>query len=393
MTTTEEVPFLGSQRPLVGKLNEMIRGARAIGPVVKVRTLAGAEGWLVTRYAELKQLLADERLGASHRDPANRARYLDNPLFDMGILSDDAAVAAGIHHRLRAALTPHFVAKRMLALRPKISARVDAVLDGVIAQGSPADLHSAVSLPVSFLVLCDLLGLPDPEGFMAMLSTAGDVVDSENAEGGQLALFDYLLELVRTKRADPGDDLISALCAGDTDDDFVSKVVAITAFSYLVTPKNLSAGIALFAEYPDQRRLVIDDPSLLPRAVEEVVRMSKTSESCQPRYASADIDIAGVTIRTGDLVLCDHYAAGFDDRVFDDAERFDVTRSPNPHIAFSHGSWYCIGAPLARLEIQEVLAGLFRRMPDYRLAVPLAEIPVITDLQLGGGIAALPVAW
>ncbi|WP_146174888.1 cytochrome P450 [Umezawaea tangerina] len=371
----------------------MIRDARAIGPVVKVRTLAGDEAWLVTRYAELKQLLVDDRLGASHKDPAHRARYLDNPLFDMGILSDDPAVAAEIHGRMRSALTPHFSAKRMMALRPRIAETTNRLLDGIIAKGSSAELHGELSLPVSFLVLCDLLGLPDPDKFMMMLSTAGDVVDSEKAEGGRLVLFDHLLELVGYKHANPGDDLISALCAAGIDDDFITKLIAITSFSYLVTPKNLSAGIALFAEHPDQRALVVKDPSLLPGAVEEVVRMSKTSESCQPRYAHADIDIAGVTIKAGELVLCDHYAAGFDDRVFDAPERFDVTRSPNPHIAFSYGSWYCIGAPLARMEMQEVYAALFTRLPDYRLAVPIDRIPMINDLQLGGGIAAVPVEW
>ncbi|MCS7484855.1 cytochrome P450 [Umezawaea endophytica] len=371
----------------------MIRDARAIGPVVKVRTLAGDEAWLVTRYAELKQLLVDDRLGASHKDPAHRARYLDNPLFDMGVLSDDPAVAAEIHSRMRTSLTPHFSAKRMNALRPRIVEMTNQLLDGIIAKGSSAELHGELSLPVSFLVLCDLLGLPDPDGFMTMLSTAGDVVDSEKAEGGRLVLFDHLLELVAYKHANPGDDLISALCAAGIDDDFVTKLIAITSFSYLVTPKNLSAGIALFAEHPDQRDLVVKDPSLMAGAVEEVVRMSKTSESCQPRYAHADIDIAGVTIKAGELVLCDHYAAGFDDLVFDAPERFDITRSPNPHIGFSYGSWYCIGAPLARIEMQEVYSALFTRLPDYRLAVPINQIPMINDLQLGGGIAAVPVEW
>ncbi|PWW63416.1 cytochrome P450 [Actinokineospora spheciospongiae] len=393
MTTTKDLPWLGAQRPVIGRLNSMIREARDLGPVVKVRTLAGDEAWLVTRYAELRQLLLDDRLGASHKDTANRPRYLDNPLFDMGVLSDDPAVAAQIHTRMRTSLTPHFSAKRMKALQAGIVERVNELLDGILATGSPADLHRQLSVPVSFLVLCDLLGLPDPERFMVMLSTAGDVADSDKAEGGQLVLFDYLLELVRYKKATPGDDLISALCEAGIDDDFVTKLIAITSFSYLVTPKNLSAGIALFAEHPEQRELVIADPDLMAGAVEEVVRMSKTSESCQPRYASADIDIAGVTIRTGDLVLSDHYAAGFDDLVFEFPERFDVTRSPNPHMAFSYGSWYCIGAPLARLEIREVLSALFTRIPDYRLAVPIDDIPMISDLQLGGGIAELPVAW
>jgi cytochrome P450 monooxygenase len=393
MAATEAMPSLESQRPVVGRLNSLMRDLREVGPVAKVRTMTGDEAWLVTRYAELKQLLADDRLGMSHHDSANRPRYLDNPLFDMGILSDDPAVANEIHMRMRKSLTPHFSAKRMAALREKVAERTSGMLDAIIAQGPPADLHSQLSLPLSFFVLCDLLGLPDPQTFMRMLSNAGTVADSDQAVSGQTALFDYLFELIDHKRANPGEDLISALCEAGIDDDFITKLLAITSFSYLVTPKNLSAGIALFAENPEQRALVIKNPDLMVNAVEEVVRLSKTGESCQPRYANQDIDIAGITIRTGDLVLCDHYGPNFDDQIFDEPERFDVTRSPNPHLAFGYGMWYCIGAPLARLELQEVFSALFTRIPDYRLDVPLDGIPMIADLQLGGGIAQMPVTW
>lgn len=393
MTATENLPFLGSQQPVVGRLNNLMRELRDTGPVAKVRTLAGDEAWLVTRYAELKQLLQDDRLGSSHPDAENRAKYLDNPLFDMAVSSEDPAVAAELHGRMRAALTPHFSAKRMAALRDRVAARVSDMLDEIIEQGPPADLHGRLALPLSFQVLCDLLGLPDPGKFLQMLSSAGDVADSANAQGGQVALFDYVHELIALKRASPGEDLISALCATGINDPFIVKLVAVTSFSYLVTPKNLSAGIALFAENPDQRDLVLRNPKLMSNAVEEVVRMSKTGESCVPRYANEDIAIAGITIRAGDLVLCDHYAAGFDDRVFDHPERFDVTRSPNPHLGFSHGMSYCIGAPLARLELQEVYAALFERLPGLRLDVPIEDIPMIDSLQLGGGLAELPMTW
>jgi cytochrome P450 monooxygenase len=138
---------------------------------------------------------------------------------------------------------------------------------------------------------------------------------------------------------------------------------------------------------------VAADPDLLRTAVEEVLRMGKTGESLLPRYAREDIDIAGVTIRAGDLVLCDHYSASYDDRVFADPDRFDVSRSPNPHPAFSHGSWYCVGAPLARVELTEVYRALLARLPGLRLEIPLAEINLAATNQLGGGIAELPVTW
>lgn len=121
--------------------------------------------------------------------------------------------------------------------------------------------------------------------------------------------------------------------------------------------------------------------------------MGKVGESFVPRYASEDIEISGVTIKTGDLVLCDHFSASLDDRVFPEPEQFDVTRSPNPHIAFSHGTWFCIGAPLARMEIQEVFPALVSRMPAMRLMVPLEELRVGATEHLAEVIGSLPVTW
>jgi cytochrome P450 monooxygenase len=164
------------------------------------------------------------------------------------------------------------------------------------------------------------------------------------------------------------------------------------SISYQVTPNNISAGIALFALNPDQWRLLAEDAELMSQAIEEVLRMGKVSESFVPRYASEDFEFGGVTIRTGDLVLCDHYTAGFDERVFDEPERFDITRSPNPHLAFSRGITHCIGAPLARVEMTEVFTGLFARLPALRLAADESQIFAITR-QLGAGITELPVTW
>jgi cytochrome P450 monooxygenase len=230
---------------------------------------------------------------------------------------------------------------------------------------------------------------------MSALSGVGGVDSAESAIGAEI-FFDYLATLVAQKRAHPGDDLISALCESGHPDELVAGLVSLVSISYLVTPSNLSAGIALFAANPDQRDKVVGQPELVPEAVEEMLRISKVGESCLPRYASADIEIGEVVIRAGDLVLCDHNSAGYDDRVFDEPERFDVTRSPNPHLAFSYGMTHCIGAPLARIELQEAIAGLLRHLPGLRLTVPIEEIPILGEEgedQLGGGIARLPVTW
>ncbi|MGW2162059.1 cytochrome P450 [Nonomuraea sp. NPDC001699] len=388
----DDLPVLGG-RGRLGLLNPVIRRARDNGPVSRVRTVTGDEAWLVTRHAELKRLLMDSRLGNTHPDPENRSRYLDSVMLDLLVSDLEPVAARRFHLDFRAQLTPHFSAARMSGLRARVGAVVDELLDKVLAEPSPVDLHTALSLPLSYQILCDLIGIADRDEYMAVLHPAGAVGAESDSAGG---LYDYLVRLAGRKRKQPGDDLASALCGAGHSDEIVALLLVAVTMSYLVTPHGISAAIGLFAMNPDQHELVAADPGLLPGAVEESLRLSKFGESMVPRYANADIDIAGVTILAGDLVLCDHGSVGFDDRVFRDPERFDVTRNPNPHLVFSHGITYCIGAPLARLEIHEVLARLLPRLPAMRLAIPVGEIQLYGDLgagQLGGGIAHLPIAW
>lgn len=374
--------------PHIGRLSDTMRELRAGGPIRRVRTPAGDEGWLVTRHAELKQLLLDDRIGRSHPDPETMPRYLDSALLDLTVQRDHT-MAREIHARMRSLLTPHFTARRMAALRPLVATRANAVLDTIVEAGPPADLHGQLSVPVSFQVLCDLLGITDGDTFMSLLAAPTTVGDATPTE---FPLFGFLAEIVTAKRANPAEDLISTLCASDAGDEEVVFLVATVAFSYLVTPHNISVGIALLASDPAQRDLVAGNPDLLATTVEEVLRLGKTTESLLPRYASEDVEIGDVTIRAGELVLCDHYSPSFDDRVFTDPDRFDVTRSPNPHPAFSHGNWYCVGAPLARIELVEVYRALLSRLPGMRLEIPVPEIRC-GDSQLGGGIEELPITW
>jgi cytochrome P450 monooxygenase len=390
MTTTDDLPALASVRPALGRLNPLMRELQRQGPICRVRTHTGDEAWLVTRHAELKALLMDNRLGPTHPDPANRSRYLDNPLLDLLVVDEDPEVSRQNHVLMRNALTPHFSARRMNALRPRIAARVSDLLDVISDLGPPLDIHTTMSLPLSFQVFCDLLEIEDRDTFMGLLREAGQVGDPDRPD--EPRLFAHLTELAAHKRAHPDEGLVSALCASGIDDDGVAAMIAMISISYQVTPNNISAGIALFALNPGQRHLLVEDPELMSQAIEEVLRMGKIGESFVPRYASDDIEVGGVTIAEGDLVLCDHYTAGFDERVFDEPERFDVTRAPNPHLAFSRGITHCIGAPLARVEMTEVFTGLLARLPELRLAVPHDRLHTISS-QLGAGIVELPVTW
>jgi cytochrome P450 monooxygenase len=381
---------------VVGRLDPLLRELRDQGPVVRVRTQTNDPAWLVTRHAELKELLLDDRLENAHPDPANRPRYLDNPMFDLNILGTETAAARKNHMQFRSALTPLFSARRMAGLREGIANRVDALLGELVEKGSPADMHRDFSTPLSHSVLCDLLGVPDEEKYMSILLGASTVGDVRGAHSAKDSLFAYLAEVIAFRRATPGPDVISSLCQNGFPNEAIVGLVAMTSFPFLVTPSNQSVGIALLAMNPDQRALLVAKPELLDGAVNEILRMGRVTEAMLPRYAGSDIEIGGVTIRAGDLVLCDHYAPGFDDRVFEDPERFDITRTPNPHLAFSHGISHCIGAPLARIQLSEAYSRLLARIPHFRLDVAEDAIPMVTDTEkekLGGGVASLPIAW
>ncbi len=390
---TEDLPVLGSLPPVVGRMNPLLRRLQEERPITKVRTPAGDEAWLVSRYAEVRQLLLDERLGRSHADRENMPRYYDSPLLDMLIKTDDPAVDKQDHTETRAMLTPLFTPKRMAQVRPWVRQRINEALDDILAQGPPADMYTQFSLPVSFGVLCHVLGVSDQDKFRNMLAASTNVVDPEKAKDAPFQVLGYLAEVATEKRGCPANDVISQLCEVTDDDGLVGGRVAGLSFAYQATATVMTAGIALLAAHPDQRDLLVNDPSLLDGAVEEALRMGRVAESFTPRYASADVLIGDVTIRTGDLVLVDHFSASHDERVFTDPERFDITRKPNPHMAFSRGMWHCIGAPLASVEIQEVFAAIAERMPTIELPIPLDQITVSSGEQLGKGLASVPVVW
>jgi cytochrome P450 monooxygenase len=385
MMVPEALPVLGSEPPLLGRLNPLLRRLQASQPICKVRTHAGDEAWLVTRYAEVKQLLLDDRLGHSHPDPPNMPRYLDSPMIDMLIRTTDPEADRQEHANVRATLTPLFSARRMAAWRPRIAERVRDAVEAVLAQGPPADMHTQFSMPLSFQVFCDVLGVSEEDKLGALLADAADV--------GPFGILDHLASIVARKRPHPEHDVISGLCAVQPDDSVVASYVLLLSVAYQATPHITSAGIALLASHPDQRDLLIKDPALLPSAVEEALRMGLIGDSFLPRYASKDIEIGGVTIKTGDLVLCEYFSAGLDERVFDEPERFDITRFPNPHLTFSHGMWHCIGAPLVRMEIQEVFPVLLSRMPAMRLTVSPEELRFAGEEEPVAGIVSIPVTW
>ena len=388
------LPTLPFDQPHPFEMSSVLRKLQAEGPIHRVRTAVDDEAWLVTRHEEVRRLLADERLGRSHPDPDNAARSGESALFGgpLGNYDTERADSA----RMRALLQPHFSPKRMRALRPRVDALATELLDALADAGPPADLHAAVALPLPILVICELLGVPyqDREKFREWTQAAADVTDRARSERGLGELFQYGMSLVTRKRRDPGDDVISRLAQEDglADEEVAGLSMALLFAGHETTVVQIGLGALLLVTNPAQLRALRDDPDLIPGAVEELLRAPGRGGGGIPRYAREDIEVDGVVIRAGELVLLDNGAANHDPEVFTDPERLDVARKAGQHLTFGHGAHYCIGAPLARIELQAVFSQLIPRFGGIRLAVPVEELRVRRDV-LTGGLVELPVTW
>jgi cytochrome P450 len=366
------------------------------GTVHRVRTPAGHEAWLVTDYTHVRHLLDDDRLGRSHREPDKAARTGESALFG-GPLGNFETEEAD-HARTRKLLQPHFSPKHLRALAPRVEALTTELLNELAEQGPPADLHAQLALPLPIQVICELLGVPysDRDRFRAWAEDAGNVRDRARSERGLAELFDYGRMLVERKRAQPGDDVVSRLCATDgvSDEEAATMSMFLLFAGHETTVVHIGLGVLLLLTNRDQWQALLDNPALIPNAVEELLRAATTGGGAGgvPRYARTDFGIGDVSIHAGDLVLLDIASANHDPVAFTHPERIDIARKEAAHVAFGYGARYCIGAPLARAELKTVFAQLIPRFPSMHLTVDPAELPTRRDV-LAGGLVKLPVSW
>jgi pentalenolactone synthase len=374
-----------------------LRELQSRGAVHRVRTPVGDEAWLVTSYAWVRALLDDHRLGRSHPRPDTAARCGESALFG-GPLGDFNTEATD-HARMRALLQPHFSPKHLRTLIPKVEALSARLLDDLDDQGPPADLHAQLALPLPILVICELLGVPysDRDQFRSWTDDASNVRDHARSERGLAELYGYGLELVKLKRSHPDDDVISRLCATDgvSDEEAAASSMNLLFAGHETTVVQIGWDTLLLLTSPGRWQALSEDPTLIPHAVEELFRASTRGSAGIagiPRYARTDFQMDGVTIRAGDLVLLDIGSANHDPTEFVDPDSVDLGRKQAAHLTFGYGARYCIGAPLARIELKTVFGQLIPRFPSMRLAVDAATLTSRHDV-LAGGLGELPVSW
>jgi pentalenolactone synthase len=381
-----ELPKLPFDNPATIGIAPRMRALQQEGPIAKVRTVA-EDAWLVTRYDEVKALLADRRLALSNPNPEQSAKSEARRIMVALMAGDDHETEATRHAQLRALLVPRFSTRRMRLMKTRIEHHVDDLLDQLAASTPPVDLHTALSFPLPTMVICDLLGVPlaDRERFGQWARGTFDQSDNQHSTNTFQQVVDYITELVARKRVEPGDDLLSELIAekdGALSDAYIADLGnAVLLFGYETTITRIDLGTLLLLRNPAQRALLAEKPELAPAAVEEVLRLGvggKGSNALIPRYAHGDITIG---------------AANYDGRAYPYSDLLDLCRErPKSHLAFGHGIRHCIGRTLARIELTAVFERLFRRLPDLRLAVP-EESLVWQEHRITGGFDEIPVTF
>ena len=354
--------------------------------------------WLVTDYEEGSRALLDRAITvdmASVLTPEQLAQMPETPPEFQPLMRNILTVDPPEHTRLRKLVQPSFTASAIEKLRPRIQQITDQLLDAVevaaAARGEHApdrtiELISQFSYPLPITVICEMLGIP-PEDREQTRQWSEDLLTARTPErmeeiGRNIGEFiAYLRELFARKREAPGDDLISQLLQveveGDrlTDDEILAMVFILFVAGHITTVNLISNGVYALLTHPEQAETLRRDPSLVPNAVEEILRYYGPAETTTPRFAQDDVEIGGQAIAKGEALLVVLAAADRDPARFSDPQAFDITREDaNRHIAFGKGVHACLGAPLARLEGQVALESLFRRYPELRLAVAKDEI-------------------
>jgi cytochrome P450 len=382
-----------------------LREARPVSPLVFPD---GHEGWLVTGYDAVRQVMADTRF-SSRQDIGPVHVPYEAP--GMPAVTEPSPQMPGVfismdppdHGRLRKRLTGAFTVKRMKMLEEHINDVTERQLDHLARLAPPVDLVKEFALPVPSLVICELLGVPyaDHEFFqrcsrtlISSLTTA-DVAISTGDE-----LRDYLVRLLQKKNAEPEDDLLSRLVVDQmrtgamTNTQIADMALLLLIAGHETTANMIALGTLTLLQHPGTLAEIreTDDPKVIANSVEELLRYLNIVHSGRRRVAVSDVEVGGQLIQAGEGVIVATDSGNRDAEAFPNPDVLDIHRPARHHVAFGYGVHQCLGQPLARVELQVVYNTLYRRIPTLRSAVPVEKIRFKHDM-LVYGVHELPVTW
>lgn len=359
--------------------------------------------WFLTRYGDVRETVNDRTLWRHWKNAEQGAllrRMDEDPDPDEPQTDSILSMDEPDHSRVRLPLAKAFYA-RINAMKPQIEGIIDEVIDAVPA-GEPFDLIGEICVPIPILVIATILGVERErfrefrewsEASILGLNPLRTPEETERMEWGSGKLSAYFTELMAARRLAPQDDLISDMVklqadgAPLSDEEIRTNLSALLIGGNLTTTDLIGNGVNLLLRHPEQLAKLKADPALAAAAVEEVLRF-ESPVGITNRVMSEDREVGGCPMHAHQSVIASLHGANRDPDVFEDPDRFDITRKHVPHVAFGGGSHICIGAPLARIEAKQALVRLFHRFPDLKLA---GDEPVWRALPFFRGMEALIV--
>jgi cytochrome P450 PksS len=356
--------------------------------------------WLVTRYDDVLTVLTDKRF-ANEWTP--RAPWFLRTGFVKPVTRTMLNLDAPDHTRLRTLVHKAFTPRLVEQLRSRIQSVCDGLLEAAAAKERMELVHE-YALPLPLTIIAELLGIPPADTFRfhsmlrAVVGSSSSVGDTLRALPSIWMIVRYIHKLLALRRAQPRDDLVTALVqaeeSGDklSEDELVAMVILLLLAGYETTVNLIGSGALALIQHPGQRDVFQRNPALAGPAVEELLRYTSPLDFSSPRLTREDVTFGNFTIPRDKLVVAMIGSANHDESQFPNPETLDITREPNKHLAFGQGAHFCLGAPLARLEAQIALTTLFRRFSSLRLAQPPESLHWRKGL-IFRGLEALPVVF
>ncbi|MGB7998633.1 MAG: cytochrome P450 [Anaerobacillus sp.] len=345
----------------------------------------GNTTWLVTKYDDVQDLLKrpsfiKDQSKLFSKSARSEEEPLETKIFHHMMLDVDPPD----HTRLRKLVQPSFNPKSIQQLAPRINAIADQLIDEMKAKEGTVDLIDDFAFPLPIIVISELLGVPAEDRDKFRKWSNSIVSASDNMEGEFMKdvqeFTDYLTFLFKKRKEDPKDDLVSNLLQHEEDgeklssEELYSMVFLLIIAGHETTVNLIGNGMFALFENPDQLQLLQNDFTLTERAIEEALRYYSPVDFSTARWAEETFDFRGIQISKGDMVLASLSSANRDEEKFTNADQFDITRKPNPHLAFGYGIHFCLGAPLARLEGKIAYEKLLTAFPSIQLAGSPSEV-------------------
>ena len=377
------------------ELDDAYAAARETPGLLRIRMPYGEPAWLATRYDDVRQVMGGLVFSRAMAVDADVPRLTEAVQVSRILTMDPPE-----HTRLRTLVAKAFTQRRVEAMRPRIRELAESLVDELVASGPPVDLveNYALSLPV--VVICEMLGVPTADRPKFRYWTDAVMSASElTAEQFKKVREDfrgYMAGLVETRRAEPSDDLMSAMIEARDERDRLSEIElidmgqALLVAGHEATAAQLSNFLLVLFRHPDRLAELRADRALLPAAVEELSRyVALGGIATFPRYATEDVEVGGTLVRAGEPVLAALSVANHDPAQFPDPAELRFDRGECPHVAYGHGPHRCLGAQLAKVELQEGLWALLDRLPNLRLG---GEVEWKSQM-VARGPRIMPIAW